>query len=74
LPIINKIRGAGINTEIYPDNSKIKKQLNYANSNSIPYVALVGESELLDGTITLKDMETGNQEKLKIHNLIDRVS
>ncbi len=73
LSLISQIRKSGINTEIYPDNSKIKKQMNYANNKNIPFVALIGENELIDGSITLKDMKTGKQEKLEILNLINKL-
>ena len=61
LPLLNKIRNAGINAELYPDQTKIKKQLNYANSKNIPFVDLVGEVEIQTGLLTLKDMKTSEQ-------------
>ena len=61
LPIVAKMREAGIRTEIFPDSSKMKKQMAYANAKQIPFVALVGENEMAAGKLTLKNMETGEQ-------------
>ncbi|MBQ7422710.1 MAG: histidine--tRNA ligase [Prevotella sp.] len=61
LPIIAKMREAGIRTEIYPDSVKMKKQMSYANAKQIPFVALAGENEIAEGKLTLKNMETGEQ-------------
>ncbi len=61
LPILQKARAAGIRAELYPDNAKMKKQMSYANSKSIAYVAIVGEEELAQGKLTLKNMTTGEQ-------------
>lgn len=65
LPLLQQVRESGINAEIYPDNAKIKKQMAYANSNHIEFVALVGEEELKSGKITLKNMISGEQKMLK---------
>ncbi|MBR1546892.1 MAG: histidine--tRNA ligase, partial [Prevotella sp.] len=62
LPIINKVRKEGIHAEIYPDAAKMKKQMSYANAKQIPFVALAGENEMKEGKITLKNMETGEQQ------------
>lgn len=61
LPMLRKCREAGIHTEIYPDNAKMKKQMAYANSKGIPYVVLAGETEMESEMFTLKDMLTGEQ-------------
>ncbi len=61
LPILQKARAAGIRAELYPDNAKMKKQMSYANSKNIAYVAIVGEEELAQGKLTLKNMTTGEQ-------------
>lgn len=55
------LRHCGISAEIYPDNAKMKKQMTYANSLSIPFVAIIGETELADGTVTVKNMTSGSQ-------------
>ena len=74
LPIINKVRAQGIRAEIYPDAAKMKKQMSYANAKQIPFVALAGENEMQAGKITLKDMETGEQQLLTPEELIQRLS
>lgn len=74
LPIIQKARACGIASEIYPDAVKMKKQMNYANSNGIPYVALAGENEIKEGKITLKNMITGEQNLVSPDELISIVN
>ncbi len=59
--MMKQLRAAGIPCEIYPDAAKMKKQMAYADSRHIPYVAIVGESEAAEGKLTLKDMTTGTQ-------------
>ena len=73
LPILNKLRDAGIRAEIFPDAVKMKKQMSYANSKQIPYVALTGVDEMQRGKITLKNMTTGKQELLTVEKLIQRI-
>jgi len=74
LPILKRLREEGVASEIYPDQAKMKKQMNYANSRKIPFVALVGEQELKEGKITLKEMESGKQEQLTPDQLLERLS
>lgn len=74
LPIIQKARISGIASEIYPDSVKMKKQMNYANNNGIPYVALAGENEINAGKITLKNMITGEQKLVDAEELISIVN
>ena len=64
LPIIAKLRGQGIRCEIYPDASKMKKQMQYANQKAIPFVAMTGETEMAEGKVMLKNMQTGEQKLL----------
>ena len=71
LPLIAKVRAAGIRTEIYPESVKVKKQMGYAETKNIPFVALVGDSEMTEGKINLKNMITGEQELLTIEQLIE---
>lgn len=73
LAIIKRLRAAGISAEQYPDAAKMKKQMNYANDRHFPFVAIVGESELADGTVSLKDMGTGEQSTLTIEQLVERL-
>ena len=70
LPILAKVRAAGIRTEIYPDSTKMKKQMSYANAKAIPFVAIVGENEMNEGKVTLKNMATGEQSLLAPEELI----
>ena len=70
LPFVAKARAAGIRTEIYPDSSKMKKQMSYANAKQVPYVALAGENEMVEGKLTLKNMLTGDQQLVTIEELI----
>ena len=70
LPILAKARQAGIRCEIYPDQVKMKKQMQYANTKQIPFVALVGENEMNEGKVTLKNMETGEQQMLTPKELL----
>lgn len=68
------LRKAGISAELYPDSAKMKKQMNYANDRKFPFVAIVGESEMEQGTITLKNMATGEQQALTCEQLIATLS
>jgi len=67
---IMALRRAGISAELYPDSSKMKKQMNYANDRQIPYVAIVGADEVNNGTIALKNMVTGEQQTLTVDQVI----
>ena len=73
LPAVAKAREAGIRTEIFPDSTKMKKQMSYANAKQIPFVALAGENEMSEGKFTLKNMLTGEQQLLAIEELIEKV-
>lgn len=70
LPILAKVRAAGIRAEIYPDSAKMKKQMSYANAKAIPFVAIVGENEMNEGKVMLKNMATGEQSLLAPEELI----
>ena len=73
LPIVAQVRQAGIRAELYPDSAKMKKQMSYANAKQIPFVVLAGESEIAAGKITLKNMETGEQQLLTPAELIEKL-
>ncbi len=73
LPLVAKARQAGIRTELYPDAAKMKKQMNYANAKQISFVAMAGENEMNEGKVTLKNMETGDQQTLSAEELIAAV-
>ena len=70
MQVLVKARMAGIRAELYPDCCKMKKQMSYANANGVPYVALVGENEINEGKVTLKNMETGEQRLVAPDELI----
>jgi histidyl-tRNA synthetase len=70
LGILTKIRAAGISAEIYPDQSKIKKQLDYANKKAIPFTLVIGSEEIQSGLLAFKNMESGVQQKLSIDDVI----
>ncbi len=71
--IVKSLREEGVAAELYPDCSKMKKQMGYADSAMIPYVAIIGESELEEGMVNLKDMGAGTQEKLTPEDLIEKL-
>ena len=71
LPLLRKLREAGIASELYPSPAKLKKQLTYADNKKIPYVVLVGEEEIAAGLFSLKDMQTGEQRKLGQTEILD---
>ena len=70
LPFVAKARQAGIRTEIYPDEAKMKKQMSYANAKHIPFVALAGQDEMNQGKLTLKNMTTGEQTMVEPEQLL----
>jgi histidyl-tRNA synthetase len=74
MKLLEKVRKSGISAEIYPDYVKVKKQMNYANNINIPYVALVGEDEMRDNVITLRNMKTGLQVKVSVEELIKKLT
>lgn len=70
LPLVAQVRAAGIRTELYPESAKMKKQMGYADTKKIPYVAIVGETEMSEGKINVKNMITGEQQLLTVDELI----
>ena len=74
IEIATKLRKNNINVDLYSDNGKLKKQLQYANNNNISNVVIIGEDEIKSNIFTLKNMETGNQEKLSIEKIISKLS
>jgi len=73
LPLVKQLREAGIATELYPDAAKLKKQFGHADSLGIPFVAMVGDSEMTENVIALKDMRTGEQERVTVRELVERL-
>ena len=70
LPLVAKAREAGIRTEIYPDSSKMKKQMSYANAKAVQFVPIAGENEIAEGKVTLKNMTTGEQQMVDADEMI----
>ncbi|MDG1261140.1 MAG: histidine--tRNA ligase [Flavobacteriales bacterium] len=70
MKLAQRLRGEGIRTEVYAENAKMKKQMKYADDKAIPFVALIGEDEMNSNTITVKNMESGNQEKVDFEGLL----
>ena len=73
LPILSQARAAGIRAEIYPDAAKMKKQMSYANAKMVPFVAIVGENEMKEGKVTLKNMANGEQSLVTPDELVDAI-
>jgi histidyl-tRNA synthetase len=73
LPIINSLRKAGINAELYPDSAKMKKQLGWANNKAIPFIVMAGMEEIKNNKVMLKSMSSGEQELLSTEELINKL-
>lgn len=73
LPIVKLLRDAGVSVELYPDNSKIKKQFDYADKKNIPYFAIVGVDEISAGKVALKNLKSGEQKSLTVNELIEQL-
>ena len=71
---LNQVRAAGINADLYPDPVKLKKQMKYANDRQVPYVILIGDQEMESGELALKDMQSGEQVKLSMEGIIERLT
>lgn len=74
LPLLQQIRNSGIRAEIYPSSAKLKKQMAYADDKNIPYVILIGSDEMESGLLTLKNMKSGEQQKLSVEEIISLLS
>ena len=73
MPIAQACRNAGVSCEIYPDKAKMKKQMAYANAKGIRYVVLAGDNEMAEQKVTLKNMESGEQQMIDIDAIIDAI-
>ena len=73
LPVIDRVRKAGINAELFPDAAKMKKQMSWANSNAIPFIVMAGTEEIKSKKFMLKDMTTGDQKLLSESELIEKL-
>ncbi len=74
LPLLKAVRAAGINAEIFPEAAKIKKQMSYADSKKIPFVAIVGENEINANAVMLKNMTSGEQQLVPVDELVDKMN
>ena len=73
LEVATALRNKNINAEVYLENKKIKAKFKYADRLAIPYVIVIGEDEIANNTVTLKNMQTGEQETLKIEEVIKKI-
>ncbi len=73
LEILNQLRSEGISSELYPEAAKIKKQFSYADKNRIPYVIILGDQEVADSTVSLKNLFTGNQLTLSLEEALEKI-
>lgn len=73
LPILQQLRTAGVAAELYPSSAKLKKQMSYADGKNIPYVILIGGDEMESGLLTFKNMESGEQQKLSVNSIIEKL-
>lgn len=74
LPVLAQVRAAGIRAEIYPDAAKMKKQMSYANAKMVPFVAIVGENEMKEGKVMLKNMTSGEQSLVTPEELVSAIN
>ena len=74
LPLLKQLRAAGISSELYPANAKMKKQMTYANNKGVQFVIIVGEDEMESGILSVKNMSSGEQSNLSIADLIKQLS
>jgi histidyl-tRNA synthetase len=74
IPILNQLRLAEINAELFPFGAKMKKQMQYANDKAIPYVVIIGGDEMQSGLLSLKNMQSGEQVKVSVSDLISKLS
>lgn len=71
LPILQRLRDAGVSAELYPNPSKLKRQMTYANAKNIPFVLLIGDSEMESGFLSLKNMDNGDQQSVTVNALLN---
>ncbi len=71
LRLVKELRAAGISADFYPDAAKMKKQISFANALAVPYFAMIGDDELAAGTVTLKNMLTGEQKALSADKVVE---
>ena len=69
LPLASALRSEGVSVEIYPDNSKLKKQFDYATRRNIPFLSITGEEEKNSGTVNIKNLSSGEQRSFSIKDI-----
>jgi histidyl-tRNA synthetase len=74
LPVLSQLRAANIPAEVYPDLAKVKKMLDYANAKQIPFVVLIGSEEVQTGQLSIKNMVTGEQQKVNRNEVVTFMS
>jgi len=74
LSALQSLRAAGITAELYPDKAKIGKQMTFANNRGIPFVIMAGEDEMKENVFTVKNMESGEQERLTVEQMVERLA
>lgn len=74
LPVLAQVRAVGIRAEIYPDAAKMKKQMSYANAKMVPFVGIVGENEMKEGKVMLKNMTSGEQSLVTPEELVAAIN
>ena len=74
LKVMSQLRSNGVSAELYPEAGKMKKQMGYANNHNIPYVAIIGETEMQTGLITVKNMTSGEQQQITVEELVKAVA
>lgn len=73
MKVLSKLRQAGIKSEIYPDKSKVKKQFTYADKKGMTYTVVIGSNEIATGELTLRDMQSGQEDKLSLDQIISKL-
>jgi histidyl-tRNA synthetase len=71
LPLVKSLREAGISAELFPESAKMKKQMGYADAKKIPFVVMVGENEISENAVSVKNMQSGEQVKVEVNNLVN---
>jgi|SRR5690554_7198045 len=72
LPILQKLRNHNVSAELYPSNAKLKKQFKYADDKNVNYTIIIGESELKNKEITIKEMKTGEQATMSVNSFLEK--
>ena len=73
LDVLQKLRNEGISSELYPSISKMKKQMNYADKRGVEYVLIIGEDEMVNGKVGVKEMITGKQREMELSEFINEI-